>query len=482
LTADTPQEQREREIKFEVPPGWSLPDPDELAPRGGSVSASHLELESKYFDTEAHDLLANGLTLRCRTGTADEGWHLKIPAGDARTEIRLPLGGSEPPDELLHMTFGLRRGLALGPIAILRTHRDAHLILDGKGNPLAELVVDDVTGERLGSSVTVSTWREVEVELKDGDEAFLDKASSWLRAAGAEPARSSSKLARTVGAVPAAPVLSHKTVVGAVRSYLAEQHHAIIAGDVALRRERDVIHGTRVATRRYRSALRVFAELFDEDRATALDEELKWYASALGEVRDRQVLRTHLFEDLDELPSELVLGPVATRLTQTFEKELAQAWSELDSTMRSARYLALLDELRVWAADPPVRADDEPATKLARYINKTERKYKKRLKVAESLDDSDPDKHEAMHGARKAAKRARYTAELSVPALGKKARKSVKKAKKLQSHLGDRQDAIVAAAFLRRLGATAGTTPDENGFTYGLLLGRELQRGGITHP
>jgi hypothetical protein len=35
---------------------------------------------------------------------------------------------------------------------------------------------------------------------------------------------------------------------------------------------------------------------------------------------------------------------------------------------------------------------------------------------------------------------------------------------------------VVAAEFLRRLGATAGSTPDENGFTYGLLFEQERNR------
>jgi hypothetical protein len=49
----------------------------------------------------------------------------------------------------------------------------------------------------------------------------------------------------------------------------------------------------------------------------------------------------------------------------------------------------------------------------------------------------------------------------------------------VQGRLGERQDAVIAAGFLRRVGAAAGTTPGENGFTYGLLLGLELRRGHV---
>jgi CHAD domain-containing protein len=60
--------------------------------------------------------------------------------------------------------------------------------------------------------------------------------------------------------------------------------------------------------------------------------------------------------------------------------------------------------------------------------------------------------------------------------MGKRANASAKQAKKLQTKLGHRQDAVMAVAFLRRLGAVAGTTPGENGFTYGILLARIARR------
>jgi CHAD domain-containing protein len=66
---------------------------------------------------------------------------------------------------------------------------------------------------------------------------------------------------------------------------------------------------------------------------------------------------------------------------------------------------------------------------------------------------------------------------LSAPALGKRARASAKRSKLLQTSLGHRQDAVMAAAFLRRVGAAAGTTPGENGFTFGILFERLAARG-----
>ena len=117
--------------------------------------------------------------------------------------------------------------------------------------------------------------------------------------------------------------------------------------------------------------LRVFASHFDREQAAALDTELKWYAAALGEVRDLEVLQQHLLADLAELPVELVLGPVQARLSQTLDAELARARRKLATVMRSKRYLALLNELHSWSIDTPFSSRPEKAEHLTRYVSKT---------------------------------------------------------------------------------------------------------------
>lgn len=102
---------------------------------------------------------------------------------------------------------------------------------------------------------------------------------------------------------------------------------------------------------------------------------------------------------------------------------------------------------------------------------KAEKKAAKR--VAQAIDGGEV---EAMHRARKAAKRARYAAELVKPIVGKKAAKTrIDRFTSVQEILGEHQDAVVAAAALLELGRTAGVTPGENGFSFGLLYARELQ-------
>jgi CHAD domain-containing protein len=106
---------------------------------------------------------------------------------------------------------------------------------------------------------------------------------------------------------------------------------------------------------------------------------------------------------------------------------------------------------------------------LAKRARRAERKADHRLvEAVEAGDDA------LLHRARKAAKRARYAAELR-ERVDKRAKSIAKHYKHFQRVLGDHQDGVVASATLRRLALTAGTTPGENGFTYGLLYAREQQ-------
>ena len=67
--------------------------------------------------------------------------------------------------------------------------------------------------------------------------------------------------------------------------------------------------------------------------------------------------------------------------------------------------------------------------------------------------------------------------EAAQPVWGSKADKIVSERKDLQDLLGNHQDRIVSAAFLRELGARLGIRSGQNGFTYGVLHAREVYAG-----
>jgi CHAD domain-containing protein len=180
------------------------------------------------------------------------------------------------------------------------------------------------------------------------------------------------------------------------------------------------------------------------------------------------VQRRRFREALAELPAELVLGPVANRINSDLQSDQLRARTVVAEEMNSQRYLDLLATLQQWRTDPPLI--EPPSVKaVTKRASRAERKADRRLAAAiEAGDDA------LLHRARKAAKRARYAAELRKP-LDKSAKETAKHYKQFQRVLGDHQDGVVASATLIRLARAAGTTPGENGFAFGLLYAREQQ-------
>ena len=455
-----------------------MPSLDAALPDDARVEHDTVVLSSMYYDTADHALLRSGVTLRRRTGDVDSGWQLKMPDGVARTEVRVPSGrpGRTVPRELQKLLGGIRHGGTLELVAKIDTERHRTRILDAEGTLQVEVADDHVSAVATGDEAEVTTWREVEVELGAATEKLLRRIGRTLRSAGAAAGAGPSKLARALDGgvpLPTAHSAAPASVGDTVRTYLDAQFAALVSGDLDLRHGDAPIHRTRVASRRYRSVLRVFADLFDPVRAAALDEELAWYAGLLGAVRDREVLRAHFDEAVHALPAELVLGPVAATIDEQLVAEQAEARRRLDQQMRSPRYYALMAELQAWHDRAPYtpRAA-RPADAVEKYLHKTQRTLHKRLAAVRA----DPSDHERVHRARKAGKRARYVGELGEPVLGKGTRRYVKRATAMQDVLGTHQDSVLAREVLRRIGAAAGTRPDENGFTFGLLYAHEQQR------
>jgi CHAD domain-containing protein len=456
--------QREREDKYDVPANLRVTDG--LMPLvGGGVRVVQREqdLENLYFDTPDGDLLRHRVTLRRRRGGSDSGWHVKLPSGKARTEIRIDdPSGDDVPDRLARLVAGVTRGRELRPIAQLNTHRLTHRLLDQGDGVLVEVADDTV---RATSGDRTVEWREVEIETGErGDEQLLARIGRQFRRAGAEQSAYPSKLARALSTDE-----TRARAATPLADYLRTQYDRLIAQDVALRRGQGDVHKARVAVRRMRSAMRTFGPLLRPGSTEQLDAELRWYAGVLGEVRDRDVLREYLDGAVDALPPELALGPVKMRIDERLVGEAARALAAVETVLCSERYFALLNRTERFVLDPPVRSRPSPK-QLRKLAGRAERQTVRRLDKALRADGDDV----ALHKARKAAKRARYAAEL----IGKG--KRAKRFRELQDILGDHQDSVITAEVLRGFAVQAGTAPGENGFTYGLLLCREQQRGERT--
>lgn len=505
--ADT---KREIERKYELPvrpegddsgprPDGPSPLPDLTRVRAVSAVTARgvTELDAVYHDTQDLRLTAGALTLRRRTGGADEGWHLKFPVGDGvRDEIRAPLSDTLP-DELAALVRSRVRGAELTPVVRLRTSRDTSLLVDEAGRTLAEVAVDTVraerrparTGKRTGSAT--AEWTEIEVELADdGDPALLDAVEKVLRKAGVRPASAKSKLARalaetapaTKGAGPgrrsgAALKSAPVTAGDHVLAYVREQAEAIVSYDPAVRRDLpDSVHQLRVATRRMRSAFRTYKQVLDRDATRPIAAELKWLAGELGVDRDQEVLAERITAGIEAHDTTLLLGPVHARLRIWDGAGRTDARTRTLAVLDSARYLRLLDSVAALLADPPLleRADRKPAKVLPRAVVKDYERLAGRVEHALGLAPGE-ERDLALHDARKAAKRARYAADAAEPALGKPAKRFSKRMKAVQTVLGDHQDSVVARDALRDLAVQAHAA-GESAFTWGLLYGEEESR------
>jgi CHAD domain-containing protein len=490
----------ETEIKYEAPPGTTVPRLGELPSVAGASGPQEQLLEAEYYDTDDMRLIRRGVTLRRRRGGSDPGWHLKLPAGgQTRQEIRMPLGrGRQVPARLAGLVRGYTRGEALRPVARISTRRQVLTLLDGSGASLAEIAADDVSAQTLGEETVISQWAEVEVELTGGSPRLLQAADAQLRKDGLRPSPRSAKLERALSwpgqDSPAqdGPALDSRRPVAqggrqqdtgpasagdVVLGYLKEHAERLGSLDPLVRGdEPDSVHQMRVTTRRLRSTLQSFGEVIPRSGTEEILAGLKWLGGVLGEARDAEVLASRLMQNLRTLPAELVLGPAQARVQGHFAPIQAAARKNVLTALDSARYFALRDALDELLADPPLSADAaQPAGRvLPAAARRTYRRTKRRIRRAGHAPAGHPQEG-AYHEARKAAKRARYAGEAVSPAFGKQARRFTKQMKKIQTVLGDHQDAVVARGVDRELGIGA-YLAGENAFTFGLLYEREDQR------
>ena len=497
----------EVERKFEADETFALPDLTGVREVAAVGDPEEQALEATYYDTPDLRLLRSRVTLRRRTGGADAGWHVKLPGADgARRELHQPLGRAArtAPRAVVAPLLGLLGTAAAEPVATIATRRLVHRLLDESGRVLAEVADDAVVGTALatepGEPATVTSWREVEVELVDGDEALLEAVTERLVAAGARPSAVPSKLGRVLGGrlpAPAAPRpepvragdggkskkrkkgdkgTAARTAGEVVLGAVTRQLQALRDADLAVRTEQpEGVHDLRVACRRLRSILAAFRSVLDREHTDPLREELRWVGAQLSGARDTEVALSHLRELVAAQPVELVLGPVAARLQQTQIKDHETGARGVTRTLTDRRYLQLLDALDALLADPPVtELAVEPApAQLADAVRRTGKRLRRTAEAARAAEGAE--RHHLLHDVRKAAKRVRYTAEVAEGEFGEPATALVECVKQVQDLLGAAQDTVVTRDVAVRVGRSA-YAAGENAWTYGRLHALEEAR------
>jgi CHAD domain-containing protein len=263
----------------------------------------------------------------------------------------------------------------------------------------------------------------------------------------------------------------------AVLAYLRAQAQAVTSLEPRVRADEfDSVHQMRVATRRMRAALRTFALVIPDTDSQHLADELQWLGRLLGLARDGEVLAGHLGDSLRTVAPELLIGPVQARVQGHYAPRRAAAHDELLAALDSPRYARLLAELERVTVGPPrgPQAAAPARDALPPAVRRVYRQAQRRMRRAWHTP-AGPARDIALHQARKSARRARYAAEAATPAVGPQARRFARQMKKVQSVLGDHQDAVLARHETRDLGIGAHLA-GENAFTYGLLYEGERHR------
>jgi CHAD domain-containing protein len=472
MATSTPETSRYREVerKFEVTESTVSPSFDGLSAVARVERSPSRQLDAVYYDTSGRDLAAHHVTLRRRTGGTDAGWHLKLPAGpDARTEVRAPLDDADTvPESLRDVVLAIVRDRPLQPVARITTNRTVEMLYGHDGHALAEFCDDQVTASAdPAHDGAEQRWREWELELADGAAAapdLLDRLTNRLLDAGALPAGHGSKLARVLDTAADAEPETPSGPVDPVHRAVAEQVDQLLVWDRAVRADAyDSVHQMRVTTRKIRSLLQASEGAFGiSDDAWILDE-LRQLAAVLGVARDAEVLAERYEHALDELPDDLVRGPVRERLVDGAKRRYKSGLRRSLTAMRSERYFRLLGALDALAAaePPPAQPGEEPAQVT---IDSAYKRVRKAAKAAAAAAEAD--RNDALHRIRKGAKRLRYTAA----ATG--ATKVSDRAKTIQTLLGDHQDSVVSRTHLSQQ-AEAAHAAGEDTFTYGLLYQQE---------
>jgi triphosphatase len=464
------------------------------------VPAATKELADTYYDTEDWRLYRAGYALRVRRDGEGAEVTMKslTPAEDAlrrRREISEPLeGGIETPKGTGGPVGERLRRLAgdLRPLFEVRTRRRTfalcpertvvepdEIVEDSSGDirrrgaegdtAVGELALDE--SEFSGNGETTTRLSRVEVEvgsdagIQDGVGDFVDTLREALGLRPTETSKFRTGLS-AAGLSPAvAPDLGPTEIdasisAGEVAFAILRRHFAAMLAHepgVRLGENPEELHDMRVATRRLRAALKLYAEVLPR-RAEGYERDLRYFANALGEVRDLDVHLERLAEETSRNGDDL------EEVVAVLEERQAEARRRMLKALDSNRYerfvASFSGTLRRGRSPAPTAPILEAAPALVR------RRYKKVRKAADALTgDSAP---EDFHDLRKKGKRLRYALEPLQGIYGKPSEKMVGFLKTLQDDLGDHQDLIVAAELMKEVGV-AGDLPPRAVFSMGSM-------------
>ncbi|WP_173581752.1 CYTH and CHAD domain-containing protein [Acetobacter musti] len=446
----------EIELKLLFPP-----DARVLIERHPVLKAAVLPPQAKhlvttYYDTPDLALSRTGLSLRVRRTGKDRVQTLKSQGAEdglasGRGEWEWPVKADTPDLRLLaEIPASVMRSFPAGdvkPVWVSDIHWTAWLLRYESAT--VELVIDEGVVRADGGEVPV---REMELELKEGPVGALYGLALEMQYTLPLRLGVETKAARgyrlLTGALPEAvhvqkPAAGKKTtaqdgfrsVVGACLSALAGNLPAAETG------EPEGIHQMRVANRRLRAVLRLFADHLEASVAGVFEDELRRIGRELGEARDRDVFC------LETLPATFPDGQSEEwrrLLMDAAMEKRTGAHEQLREELEGPALTALVLSLAAWAEGQPFSGAGasvtEPLSDVAPVLlDKMARRVRRRGRHIDRLS------MEELHSLRKALKRLRYSADCCTGLYPHRTVKSwLKHCRHLQALLGEINDAVVS--------------------------------------
>ena len=368
----------EIELKFAISPeaaGSLL----HLPPLKRARDLGERRIDSRYFDTAGGRLQRDGIALRVRrlgesfVQTAkmfDPGGHTAF-----RLEREDPVAGPRPCAALLRQAAG--SGYAdiadddLVPAFRTMINRRVLMLEDEGRGSRVEVAIDNGFVEASGAREPLS---EIELELMEGGigdlyslalgmhrqtplaiEAFTKSQRGYALGGGLPPAWSKA------GAFALDPGTSLDDAIaltmGRCYGHWMNNQAAALDG-----RDIEGVHQMRVALRRLRAALELFAPWLDDVSRARFTADVKWIAASLAAVRDLDVLSHATLTPLREaFPGDDDLA----RLDECIGNRRQEACRRLVLALGSPRYTSAVLSLgqwiveRGWSVGDPVL--DEPA-------------------------------------------------------------------------------------------------------------------------
>lgn len=296
---------------------------------------------------------------------------------------------------------------------------------------------------------------ELELELAEGDvgalfaladaladrlsllPAPLSKAERGFRlhlGTAATPARAT--------AIPLVPEMSPRAAFQAIALSCLDQMQLNHAGAIGSE-DPEYIHQMRVATRRLRAALRLFAPALPPGYADALLPALREMMARLGHARDLDVLLAEICAPvIAALPDEPRLSALAGIVTEERFTARRMAVRHLEARDFGALMIRLAALLHAPALDTPLAAESVAGFAQGR-LRRLRRKVRTLARQA-SLDDP-----ASLHALRIGIKRLRYALEFfATLARGKALRRQAAWLAEVQGTLGELNDLANAGQLL----------------------------------